>query len=183
MKKYVFLLAIALFSTFTSCKQNAEAEKDGEKKPVETFHVSMELQTNNDVDLILYYKDGTNEWFVDNKTVWYTAKANKDFQKVDFTLPEGSLPIDLRLDIGRNEYKGQEPIAIRYFSMNYKDQSFVITSDNFLTFFTPNQYITFDAATKRFAFKKDEAGNYDPFFVASPAMYTQIANVAMAQKK
>ena len=99
-------------------------------------------------------------------------------QSVVFNLPEGVLPNDLRLDIGRNEFKDLKDIEIKKIMISYLGNKFEIQQDQIETFFKPNQFISYDAATKLYSFKKDEQGNYDPFFETKPEFYPQLAKIS-----
>lgn len=174
--------SIILFSVTTSCKNEVKEDKNASEVVVEeesnTFNITVDIKIKKDDDLIIYYKDGTNEWIVEDKAVWNTVKGSNDFQKVVFKLPEDVVPNDFRFDIGRNEFKGQEPIEIRSITLDYYTQNFVITQDMLSTFFRPNEYISYDNATKQFKFSKVK-DNYDPYFETAPAIYPQIAKLVL----
>lgn len=181
MKTKVILASLFLSLAFVSCKN--EDKKDGdiikkeEVKP-ETFDVSVNLTIKKDDDLILYYKDGSNEWFDEEHAVWMGVKGNEQPQTVVLSLPEGSMPIDIRLDLGRNEYKNQDPIAIHGVKLSFLDKSFEINEHQILDFFNPNQYLKFDEVTKKFILQKDEKGGYDPFLESKNPLYPQLLGIA-----
>ena len=177
MKHKALITALFLSIILFSCKNEEKKETPKEEEKPLIFDVSLELKIKRDDDLILYYKDGSNEWIVEEKAVWYSVKGNENFQRVVFNLPEGIIPNDFRFDIGRNEFKNQEPIEIKSFTMKYLDKSFTINQDQFDLFFKPNQYIKYDGKTKQYSFKKDENGNYDPFFETKPVFYQQLTNL------
>lgn len=179
---YLAGISIVLFLSIISCKNKSEDknvinETVIEEKPI-TFDIIVDLKIKKDDDLIIYYKDGTNEWIVEDKSVWNTVKGSNDFQKVVFKLPEGVLPNDFRFDIGRNEFKGQEPIEIRSVTLSYIDKKFVVTDEMFNNFFKPNQFIKYNEETKEFSFNEVD-GNYDPFFEVTPQMYSQLTNIVL----
>lgn len=179
--KYKALLLGLLSLVVLSCKNQEKEEKQNEVEKPMIFQVTVELKIKKDDDLILYYKDGTNEWIVEDKAVWYSVKGNDNFQNVVFNLPEGVIPNDFRFDIGRNEFKNQEPVEIKSFTMKFLDKSFTINQDQFNLFFKPNQYIKYDPSTRQYSFSKDEKGNYDPFFETTPVFYQQITNLISKQ--
>jgi hypothetical protein len=180
MKTKLIILSLFLSLGFVSCKNKSQKEevKEPQKEKSLTFDVTLEIVTPADVDLILYYKDGTNEWFEEEKAVWNGAKTKAEVQTVTFNMPEGVLPNDLRLDIGRNEFKGLKDVEIKRITFSYLNNKFEIQEDQIGMYFKPNQYITFDPATKLYSFKKDDKGNYDPFFETKPEVYPRIAKVA-----
>lgn len=174
--------SLVLLAFASSCKGEV---KDSTKAPEEvvvkesnTFNITVDIKIKKDDDLIMYYKDGSNEWIVEDKAVWNTVKGSEDFQKVVFRLPEDVVPNDFRFDIGKNEYKGQDPIEIRSITLDYYKQSFVITQETLSTFFKPNQYIKYDEASKQFTLSKVD-NNYDPFFETAPAIYPQITKLVL----
>lgn len=175
----VLIVSAFLALTFVSCKNDkkGEAAVAAEVKP-ETYNVMVDLIIKKDDDLLLFFKDGSNEWFDENHIVWQTVKGSDQVQTVTFNLPEGVLMTDMRLDIGRDEFKGQEPVEIKKITLQYLNNRFDINEDQISNSFEPNQYITFDAATKLYSFKKDEKGSYDPFFVAKSNIYNDIKRIA-----
>lgn len=181
MKHKSLIKGLFLLIILFSCKNEETKEAQSETIKPLLFDVSVELKIKKDDDLILYYKDGSNEWIVEDKAVWYSVKGNENFQNIVFHLPEGVIPNDFRFDIGRNEFKNQEPIEIRSFTMKYLDKSFTINQDQFDLFFKPNQFIKYDAKIRHYSFTKDEKGNYDPFFDTRPVFYQQLTNLISKQ--
>lgn len=181
MKTKLIAASFLLTLAFVSCKNEEKKESVApavEEVKANTFDVTVDVVLKTDDDLILYYKDGTNEWFVEEKAVWNTVKGKNEVQSVVFNLPEGVLPNDLRLDIGRNEFKDLKDIEIKKITISYLGNKFEIQQDQIETFFKPNQFISYDAATKLYSFKKDEQGNYDPFFETKPEFYPQLAKIS-----
>ena len=174
--------SIILFSFITSCKNEVKENKNASEVVAEeesnTFNITVDIKIKKDDDLIIYYKDGTNDWIVEEKAVWNTVKGSNDFQKVVFKLPEDVVPNDFRFDIGRNEFKGQEPIEIRNITLDYYKQSFVITQEMFNNFFKPNQYLQYDEATKQYSLNQVK-DYYDPYFETAPAIYPQITKLVL----
>ena len=173
-KFILFLACVALFS----CKKEANPVAEEAPKP-KTFDIKVDLIIPSDDELIFYYKDGTNEWFVEEKAVWAGIKGSKDVQTVVFNLPEGVVPNDLRFDIGRNEFKNLKSLEIKKITLSYLDKNFDILQDQVNTFFSPNQFITSNEASKQYTFKQDEKGNYDPYFDTKPAFYPELAKIAV----
>lgn len=179
MKIRILISALFLSLALFSCKNEAkeESEKSTEITQSVTFDILLDLKIKKDDDLIIYYKDGTNEWIVEEKAVWNSVKGSDEFQTVIFHMPDGVVPNDFRLDIGRNEFKNQEPIEIRRLTLSYLNNKFSVEEGQFDLFFKPNQYITFDEKTKQYSFSKDSLGSYDPYFETRPAFYPQLANM------
>jgi hypothetical protein len=174
--KITLLLAcLALFS----CKKEADPAAVAEAPKPKTFDIKVDLIIPSDDELIFYYKDGTNEWFVEEKAVWAGVKGSANVQTVTFNLPEGVLPNDLRFDIGRNEFKNLKSLEIKKITLSYLDKNFDILQDQVNTFFSANSYISYDEASKQYTFKQDEKGNYDPYFDTKPAFYPELAKIAV----
>lgn len=180
MKTKLIIVSLLTAMTFISCKNEPKAEepKAVEQEKSKTFDISVDLIIPSDEQLLLFYKDGSNQWFQDDKMVSVGVKGKNEVQTVVFNLPEGVIPNDLRFDIGLNEYKGLKSLEIKRFTMSFYGNKFDIAEDQFGTFFKPNQYITFDPATKLYSFKKDEKGNYDAYFETKPEIYPMFMKVA-----
>lgn len=147
------------------------ARKNDKKYDVE---VNMDVTIKNDNDLILYYKDGSNDWFVDDKAVWVFAKGSQNVQSIVFKINLSTLPNDFRLDIGRNEFKNKESIQIKKFVLRYNDNSLIIPEDKFATYFKGNQYVKYDDMSKSYILDKGSDGKYDPFFEATEDFYPEL---------
>jgi hypothetical protein len=173
----VLFISLTLFS----CKNNEPKESPDSIQEVKpnTFEVTLDLVIKTDDELILFYKNGPNQWFDDEKTVWYSVKGSEEAQSVVFNLPEGVLPTDLRIDIGRNEMKNLKEIEIKKIAISYLDKVFEIQHDKIDTYFKPNQCMSYDSSTKMYTFKKDEKGIYDPFLEAQPDFYPQLAKIIL----
>lgn len=179
-KKICFSILLCSF-LFTSCKNEGDANTKQKVKEdnVEVFQFVVDIKTKDSTDLILYYKDGTNEWIVEDKAIWNTVPGESGFQKVVFNFDEGVIPNDFRFDIGRNEFKNNQPIEIKKIILNYQGRSFEIEQDKINYFFKPNQHMVYDAETKQYALKKDDNGNYDPYLETAAPIYPQIANLVL----
>jgi hypothetical protein len=164
----LFLFMILLI--ITSC-QKRSYNPDGNG---DVFNVELDIKIKNDEELILFYKDGSNEWFIDSKTIAVSLKGSDDFQKVVFKFPNDILPNDMRLDIGTNEFKNQTHIEIKKFTLVYFDKRFEISGKKFITYFRGNQYIQYNEENMRFYLIKDPQGNYDPFFETKADFFPEL---------
>lgn len=178
MKTKLIVTSLFLALAFVSCKNGDKTPAEAAETKVETFDVSVDLIIKKADDLILFYKDGSNQWFDDEHSVWLGVKGSGDVQTATFSLPEGVLATDLRLDIGRNDFKGQEPIEIKKIIISYRGKKFEVTEESFANYFTANEFISFDPATKLYSFKKNEKGEYDPFFVAKEPLFGELLKIA-----
>ncbi len=182
MRTKFVLAGLCLVLAFASCKKEEskpDAPADAETEKVATFDVVVDLVIPTDEELIIYYKDGSNEWFVEEKAVWRVVKGGTNVQQVVFNLPENVLPNDIRFDIGRNEYKGLKSLQIKKVAFHYYGKNIEIPGDQIMTFFRPNEYIVYDKAANQFTFKKDDKGNYDPYFESKPELYPKLAEAAL----
>ena len=176
MKAKVILVSLFLLISFLSCKNET---KKGEVKPIEeikanTFDVVVDLNIKKDDELILFYKDASISYFDENHTVYAGLKGNEQSQKAIFSLPEGVLPNDIRLDISSN--KKQEPIKINSIELVFEGRKFRIDSKDFEKYFKPNEFINFDSSSSTAAmFEKDE--KFDPYFTTHNAIYVELEKV------
>ena len=165
---------ISLF--FFGCKEAKKREQELEKNNF-TIQIEIEIPTNE--ELIVYYKDGKNQWFVEKKAIWRNVKGSKKSQKVIFTIPNQIVPNDFRIDIGRNVYKGLSYCIIKSIAIGFQGRYYVIPENKVLNYFNPNQFIIYDKKTKIFKFSKDAKGNYDPFFESKETLYPLLVEVVM----
>ena len=140
----------------------------------DSVEVTLDVIIKNDNDLILYYKDGSNDWFIDDKAVWVFAKGSQNLQSVVFRINLSTLPNDFRIDIGRNEFIRKGAIQIKKFVLKYDDNSLIIPEEKFATYFQGNQYVKYDEKSKSYILDKGYDGKYDPFFEATENFYPEL---------
>lgn len=182
MKSILFKLSAVFFVFFfSSCKEKVKdiPKEELGSGSLDLFQFIVDIKVKDTTDLILYYKDGGNEWFIEEKAIWNNVKANDAFQTVVFDFEEDIVPNDFRLDIGRNEFKNQQPIEIKKITMNYFGNTFGIEQDQVNFFFKPNQYLIYNEGSKQYVLQQDEIGNYDPYFETAPTIYPHIVNLVM----
>ena len=184
MKAKLIIISLLSSLMFVSCK-NEEKKADNNEDSIKvekpkslTFDVSVDLVIPTDDELILLYKDGSNLEFIDANTVWAGVKGSNNTQKVLFSLPEGVVPTDLRLDIGRNEFKGLKFIEIKKITISYLDNKFEINQNEINNYFEANQFIEFNPQNNLYTFKKDAKGNYDPNFLVKEPLHAQLKRVS-----
>ena len=167
-----FLVAVISFS----CKN--ESKKTEEILPEEkiiTFDVTTDVIVKKDDDLIIYYKDGTNEWFDERHAVWNHVKGSDNLQTITFHLPEGVLPNNIRFDFSKNPL--QDPIKISRIKISYQKNSFEVREDDILNYFEINEYVKYDKNTKLYTTSKDSKGVYDPFLQITMKFYNEMDKV------
>ncbi len=165
-----------LILAFISCKDvKKEEEKAKEvKKPI-TFDVITDVVVKKDDDLIVYYKDGTNEWFDEQHAIWVNVKGSDALQTITFSLPEGVLPNNLRFDFSKNPL--QEPVKISKIRISYLKNSFDVNENDITRFFEINECVKYDKSTKLYTPIKDSKGIYDPFLSITMDFYNQMDRV------
>ncbi|WP_166921423.1 hypothetical protein [Flavobacterium poyangense] len=173
MKTKSILLSLLMIVSLISCK-NAEKEKPVEEVKANTFDVIVDLDIKKDDELILFYKDPSISYFDEKNTVYYGIKGKEESQTVVFSIPEGILPNDIRIDISSK--KDQEPIKINSITLSFEGRSFKIDQKDLLKYFTPNEYIKFDEATGIATFINN-GEKYDPFFLVKASIYPELEKV------
>lgn len=167
MKQKNIVIFIIIFFIFLSCKRYDTIQNGN-------VEVILDFVMKNDNDLVLYYKDGTNEWFLDEKSVGIAVKGSKDIQQVTFKIDLKTLPNDYRLDIGRNYFVGQDTVQIKKFVLKYYDNKFLIPEGEFGKYFKGNEYIRYDEKSKAYILNKNKDGLYDPFFETTMDFYPEL---------
>lgn len=175
--KTKIIIASLFLALFASCKNEEKKPVVVEEPKVETFDVAIDLIIKADDEMILLYKDGTNQWFDEDHAVWLGVKGSDSVQTATFNLPEGVIGTDLRFDIGRNEFKNLAPIEIKKITISYKGKKFVIDQDKVNDYFTTNEFIVYDPATKQYSFKKNDKGEYDPYFQSKEPLLAELIKV------
>lgn len=177
MKTKSILLNLLVIVSLISCKDK-EPEKPAEEVKANTFDVIVDLDIKKDDELILFYKDPSISYFDAKNTVYFGVKGKDTPQTVTFSVPEGILPNDIRLDISSK--KDQEPVKINSVTLSFEGRSFRINQQDLSKYFTPNEFITFDDASGTASFTA-KGENYDPFFLTKPAIYPELEKVRGAK--
>lgn len=177
MKKQLIFINLVLLIFFISCKNKEEVTPVEEIK-ANTFDVIVDLKIQKDDELILFYKDPSIAYFDGKNTVYNGVKGSSEIQSLTFSVPEGILPNDIRLDISSK--KDQDPIIINAITLSFEGRVFKIEKRDILKYFTPNEFIKFDEETGEVKFIKN-GENFDPYFLTKPVIYTEIEKVRGVQ--
>ena len=174
MKAKFRIVGIFLTLLFASCNQEKkEVVTDEKPEPkVETFDVTVEVIVKKDDDLIVYYRDETNEWFDEDHAIWKNVKGSDQVQTLTFSLPEAVLPNNLRFDFSKNPE--QEPVKILKIKISYLGKTFEVNEENMGKYFQPNEHVKFDDATKLYTPIKNAEGVYDPFLSITIDFYNEM---------
>ncbi|RTL13776.1 MAG: hypothetical protein EKK56_03860 [Flavobacteriaceae bacterium] len=120
MKLRLILVLALLASFFISCKNEKSVDDLEVVKPVEietAFKVTLNVTVKKDDNLSLFYTTDGSIDFTKIPPIWKEVKGNDLPQKVEFLLPEGVLPTQLRLDFGINDQ--QEDIVLSNVIFSY----------------------------------------------------------------
>lgn len=164
------VIFVLLIMSLMSCNKRGDRENpiilNEIKADVSTdiFEFGVDIISQEDYQYILYYKDGTNEWFKDDKTIWAAANGSDNSKRIMFSFPKKVTPNALRLDIGLNEYKNNKPIVISGGYARYKNKTIDFNAKQFRQYFKENEFILYDSLTDEYHFKKNNENRFDPFF-------------------
>lgn len=170
MNKKNILINLLAIVCFISCKYK-DVQEPVEEVKANTFDVIVDLNIQKDDELILFYKDASIAYFDAKNTVYNGVKGKVEAQTITFSIPEGILPNDIRFDISSK--KEQQPIKINSIALSYNGKIFKVKQQDLLKYFTPNEFINFEATTGTASFIEKE-GNYDPIFNTKPAIYVEL---------
>ncbi len=133
--KLILALAMSVI-LISSCKNEKSVDDLEVVNPVEVetaFKVTLNVVVKKDDNLSLFYTtDGTID-FTKIPPIWKEVKGNDLPQKVEFLLPEGVLPTQLRLDFGINDQ--QEDIVLSNVILSYIGKEKNIGCPDLVTYF------------------------------------------------
>lgn len=126
--------------------------------------VTVILKCSNDDKIQLFYTDRQTNSFNDDQLIAKKIEGKKQFQTVEFKLPENLQLTRLRLDLG--EYKFETPFYIKAIKIAFGSNEIKIDDRNLNRFFSNNIYLE----TKNFRkFERKEVNaRYDPFLISTP---------------
>ncbi|HEU4495526.1 MAG TPA: hypothetical protein VFR70_00585 [Flavobacterium sp.] len=177
-------VALFLALSFVSCK-NEETKKseeiknseEGKAKVSNLFTFTLNVTVKQDDDFQLFYKEesGPEIPFEEAKSVWSGVKGSETAQDIVFSLPEGVLPTQLRLDFGQN--KKQPEIIVNNFKASYNDKSFSISGKDFFNYFIPDEnFVKIDKEAQKVIPVTGTA--YDPMFFSTADYNTEMTKLA-----
>lgn len=179
MKK---IILAALVMLVISCKNDKKQNTEGEQKIDKTDNRSKEVVSKEDNILTLtmsfkvleddkfelyYIDDSIDGVFNSEDRLAVYIKGNRDFQTIEFKLPEHSLPYMFRLDLGDNVNKYETPIEIRSVKLELNGNTIDIDDTIMDSFFQTNVYLQ---KTNGGYLRKIVDGKYDPFLLAKPVL-------------
>ncbi len=174
--KIKFLASLLLLTViFTGCKK----EKSLDDLPVvdnasvdTSFKVTLRLTATKEDDYALYYtEDGSTDF--KSAPIWNSGKGTTSEQDIEFTLPDGVYPTNLRLDFGIR--KIQEVFDIKSITIQYKGKDQVFAGADIAKFFRANEGLcTLDPSSGMLKAKmnggKSESPSLYPLETLSPEL-------------
>jgi hypothetical protein len=142
MKKFLIIFTVL---AFVSCKDDKSTKDDQQKeaqKPAgnDFFRVTLDLIAKKDDSFHIFYTEDGSQDFKEENSVWVEFKGSDNGQKLNFDLPTGVMPTQLRIDFGVN--KAQEDVQINSMEMSYHGNTALISGPQFFTVFRPNEAST-----------------------------------------
>ncbi len=150
MKTKKLFLFIVLGFTFFSCKIENKDQKTGEttEQPKEEYGFKVTanvISKDKDDFCLLYTEDGTIH-FGEN-VVWMSVPAKQEAQNIDFYLPVGRYPTQLRFDLGLKQ-KATDTIYLKSVHFDYLGKKLDIEGAQLGLYFRADEnHCTFDPIT------------------------------------
>lgn len=168
MKRFSLAAFAVISFLVTSCKTDSKKTGAAEEEKPAIVEVAVTL-TSKDADVMtLYYKDNSITYYVEDMAIYKNLKAGK--QELLFELPEDVVPNDFRFDISTQS--AGNVIEIESIEFRYMANSFKILNQDLAKYFNPNEFLTFDIATRKYETKKVD-GKYDPFLTTTGQFYPE----------
>lgn len=139
MKTAMTFILFLFMIAFAGCKNEVpidELELVVPKVEDEHFRVSMYAIVPKDDTFALYYTLEGND-FSKLQPLWTPVSGKKDAQEVQFVLPKGVKPAQLRLDFGLNKQQGI--VAVKKIKMTYNQTEFNTAGQDILNYFRPDE--------------------------------------------
>lgn len=131
------------------------------------FKLAIDIKTQDTIPLILYYNDGTLQWFDEAHRISGKINGNGAFQNVIFEFPDKVIPKSLRFDIGYNTFAYNKLFEIGKIDLIYRHKKIQINPEDFPQYFLPNRNIKPDFENRCYQLiERDESG-FDPFFTST----------------
>lgn len=174
MKKSALLLVICLSISITSCgdkekKANTETTTENqtieEPKQESVFKINLNIVIPNDDEIEIYYLDYDKQKYSNKARVTKKVKGDLQPQDIEILLPKDVFPTSLRFDFGKSN--SLENIIFNNVTMTYEDFELNLNSQEFNSFFIPNNYIKYNKETGVIE-RKVVNGKYDPYFNSKP---------------
>lgn len=173
--KTILFIKVVVFFCFISCKDKGSNIESNESKKSTTFDFIVDVIVKKNDDLILYYRDGSNEWFDEKHSVWVNVNGDDKIQTVKFSLPVGVLPNNLRFDFSKNPL--QAPVKISKIKIRYLNSFFEVKEEEIKNFFEINECVSYNDLKKLYTPHKNSGGIYDPFLLINFNFYIEMDKI------
>lgn len=168
MKTKLLSLFTILLLIFGSC-QNAVNKDSSSIKDNYSIEIEGLFQKNDKIEI--YYLVEGKDWNNDNSVSQAIYASNK-MQKIVLDLPKDVNPKNFRIDLGVNPSQGY--VTIKNISIKYKDKILDGSNENFIDWFTPNEFVSWDM--NYYGFKLSSVnGSYDPYLMGTDLLIDKIA--------
>lgn len=125
-----------------------------------SLEATLEMIVNKDEVLQIFYLLQTDDAYTEEFSVKVPVKASPDFQIVNFILPEGIKPKNIRIDFGENP--GLDSFKLKEISFTYKDLKLIGDREKYRDWFEFNANIEYDSLNKIYRLNPTNTGYYDP---------------------
>jgi hypothetical protein len=171
-----FILPYLLFTiVFVSCKKEKTDNQIESEEKSKTFDVTLNMVVSQDDNFQIFYIDGSNQDFDENKSLWVSVKGSSEPQDIIFNLPEDVIPSNIRLDLGNNE--NQSAMKFNSFKMSYYDKSYELKDTLILKNFVIGEQLNYDKATSTLTPNKGKAIIYDPLLYPQSNLREEIEKI------
>ncbi|RBA29701.1 hypothetical protein [Flavobacterium tibetense] len=171
-----FILPYLLFTiVFVSCKKEKTDNQIESEEKSKTFDVTLNMVVSQDDNFQIFYIDGSNQDFDENKSLWVSVKGSLEPQDIIFNLPEDVIPSNIRLDLGNNE--NQSAMKLNSFKMSYYDKSYELKDTLILRNFVIGEQLNYDKTTSTLTPNKGKATIYDPLLYPQSNLREEIEKI------
>lgn len=183
--RHLFLILFSGILILQSCGEDKKPIKSGESgEPKLTLKddlnisndlvVTINADYNTNDEIVLFWKDKNIGWFDGKNTVYGGAADVDGHQNIEFKLPNGIIPNDIRLDISSNKTQGD--IKINFIKFKSAEREFYVFGDELDKYFEGNEFLTIENGSKKIKLKAN-GENYDPFFSTKHELILELEKV------
>jgi len=182
MKTNIFVAAVVLAFTFTSCKKEESTASDNAAAPaveeVKNFRVELNVRAEKDDDFALYYTEDKTINFTGEQAVWSGIKSNQN-STVILNLSEEVVPTNIRLDFGIKKGADQGDVTLSDVKISYYSKSFGFKGADFFKYFIENKDIKtkIDPTAGTITFLKNPDNQVTPFYYPHQLLVDEIAKI------
>jgi hypothetical protein len=172
MRKFILTVGVLVI---IACVKNKETKKTEETDPQITvvtnheasgnyyFEVEMDVVVEKNDKFHLFYKDFNDSGYSSIRVLEQMIRGRENSQKVVFSIPEGVIPIGLRIDVGMNY--SQSPIILNSLKIRYDRKEFYFNEEMFIQLFRPNKFTYYSKQNKTITTQPID-GKFDPHYIS-----------------